>query len=156
MNNNIYSNRDKSLFTAFEGFDLDIAGKPSDPMLILDNHKLLHSLIQGPLIHFLDKTKINGDYEIIKTANISGLYIEEDWLEDYLDDYGYTDVYRLRYTNSPLYVVGFDYKIKENKDSYVGKYPVFGKFKFRYYPSKEYAESIIEEFDTYPLEIQLG
>ncbi len=156
MNKNIYTIRNKSLFQAFNGYHVDIAGKPSDPMIILDHHKLVHTLIQGPLIHFLDRSKVNGDFQIIKTANISGLYLDEEWLEDYLYEYGYTDAYRIRYADSPLFVVGFDYKIKESKNSYIGKYPVFGKNKFRYYPSKTFAESVIEEFNTYPLVLQLG
>ena len=137
-----------ALTDAFVSVDTDISGTPANPLIIFQEDKMLRTRIVGPLIHFLDR-----DQEIVDTFNISGLELDQEYVENYVKEHGFIEVFRIKLMGARLFVAGFDYKIKEGKGNMLGKYPVFGRYKLRYFFSEEDARLTMEEFSDYSLEL---
>ena len=147
----IQGRRIRRLYNGFKEFDLDISGNPHYPMIIIDKCKMLNTYINNFDLHLLDMPSTNSERSTVHHLKIDYLDISKKFLNEYMDEYGFTRVYTIRHAGTDLYVAGFNFKIREGKDKMDGRYPVFGKHKLRYFFQREYAEEIAASYPDYQL-----
>ena len=147
----IQGRRIRRLYEGFKDFDVDISGNPNYPMIVLNKCKMLNTYINNFDLHLLDMPSTNSDRSTVHHLKVDYLEIEKDFLNEYLDEYGYTRVFAIRFAGTDLYVVGFNFKVREKEDKMEGRYPVFGRHKLRYFFQKDYAEDIAKSYPEYNL-----
>lgn len=147
----IQGRRIRKLYEGFADFDIDISGNPHFPMLVLDKFKLLNTYINNFDLHLLDMPSTNPDRSTIHHLKIDYLEISQEFLNNYIEEYGFTRVYSIRLVGTDLFVAGFNFKIREGDDKMEGRYPVFARHKLRYFFQREYAEDIAAAYPDYQL-----
>ena len=147
----IQGRRIRRLYEGFKNFDVDISGNPHYPMIVIDKCKMLNTYINNFDLHLLNTASTNPERETIHHLKIDHLDISKEFLNEYLDEYGFTRAYAIRHAGTDLYVAGFNFKIREGEDKMDGRYPVFGRHKLRYFFQKEYAEQLVDSYPDYKL-----
>ncbi len=147
----IQGRRIRRLYQGFNKFDIDISGNPNYPMIVINKCKMLNTYINNFDLHLLDMPSTNPERSTVHHLKVDHLDISKKFLDDYLDEYGFTRVYAIRHAGTDLYVAGFNFKVREGEDRLEGRYPVFGKHKLRYFFQREYAEEIAASYPDYKL-----
>ena len=132
----------------------------------LNNIRLIGNA-QSPVIIYNSETRLScyvDDYNLIlresyKNDNVIGTLVlnrkkitdAESLLLDFLYNSEHSDVFRIGLNPVPgLFLSGYNYV---NRESKLGKEPVFSKLDARIYLSATVAQVILDEFPDYPLEI---
>lgn len=106
FNEQIALKRIAKLLSIFKHFrkDIDIVGSLHYPRILYKNN-LLHTHISNFNLHFLDQPSINKNNKIVKTIKVNYLnIIDIDWFTKYLEMYGISKVFFIKYNNTDLYL----------------------------------------------------
>jgi len=146
----VHEKRIARLFHMFSDFNVDIAGNPNYPMIVIDRVKLLHTYINNFDLYFLEKMSINGEIPptIFQHKLRQGTKVSKSQLEEYVETYGFRRVYPIKLYGTDLFLSGWNFK-----DRHRGllKYPVFARYRCHYFFSHEIVDSIIEDYPEYKL-----
>ena len=128
--------------------NIKIFGNPERPSLILDNSFAISAYVHNFNLNFTNK-QYNG--EIIASFKLtSGSMISQDAFNPILKQLELKKIFRLRYSNTDLYLAGYNFKDPEGlKD----KYPVFSRHNYKLYFNEDRVLEIIKEFENYPLDL---
>lgn len=149
----VHEKRIGRLFRAFSKFNVDITGNPHLPSIIIDRAKMLNTYINNFDLHLLEdlpsrKNKEPQTILFYKLTADCDIPIKE--VKQYISDYGYTRVYPIRLIGTDLFLSGWNFK-----DRFKGleKYPVFSKYRCKYFFEMDIAESIVEDYPDYKMEV---
>lgn len=148
----LVSRRNKRLVNFFtsNGFEVRLVGDEQKPAVILNESIVLSCFVKNFDLFF---TKEPFSDEIIKQFKLKH---EPDAtpqdIQDTIDTCNHRPVYKIKISNTDLYLVGYNYL---NSEDGIGRYPVFAKFRPKVYFDLEYAEKLTSSLceEGYLLEI---
>jgi hypothetical protein len=144
--------RNKRLLSFFltNGFNVRIVGDEQKPAVILDETSVLSCYVKNFDLFF---TKAPFSDEVVRQFKLKhDPEVTSFEIQEVIDLCQHRPVYKIRITDSDLYLTGYNYL---NSEDGVGRYPVFAKHKPKVYFDLEYATKLAQSLneENYNLEV---
>jgi len=135
-----YRERNKKALEIFTRNNLNVRllGDDHSPMFILDDKYLLSCFINGGRLFFRPSP---DSTEILRSVDLAGDYfLNKHELTELLESSTHLPVFRIKHSDSNIYLVGFNY-IKDSDE----RYPVFARHKPIVYINPEKVNSVADK-----------
>lgn len=141
---NIVRRRNKRLLFAFSALSdqIRIIGDPETPAVIFNNEMVLSVYVANFILHLTD-APVRGR-KLRSEKLLDGFRFTVDEIMEYIRSANHRKVYRIYHKDSDLYLAGWNFRDKENRD---GKYPVFARQNPKLYFTKEKAKEVLGLLD---------
>ena len=139
----------KSLFSR-NGLNVRLVGDDQKPAVIMDESVVLSCYVKNFDLHFTQEPFSDDIVRTVKLKHEPEITRME--LQETIEGCKHRPVYRVRISDSELYLVGYNYL---NSEDSVGRYPVFAKHKPKVYFDRSYAEKVADNLveEGYDIEI---
>ncbi len=142
--------RNQRVVELFKHFDMPVRliGDINTPAIIYKDLYCLCCYVKNFYLVFTDKP-FNGENigQIKLTKDIA---CTKEEIMALLERGEHRLVYKIKVKDTELYLSGYNFLDKDNLD---GRYPVFAKFGYKIYFDKDYAQSIVDSYLEYQLEV---